>query len=56
MLALILWTTFGSRVAAAEMFVELALGFTLYCATGAGRRTTPLTHVLTFVRRFIPSG
>ena len=38
MLALILWMTLGSRVAAAEMFVELAVGFILYCGTGAGRR------------------
>ena len=38
MVALILWLTLGSRVAAAEAFVELALGLLLYTVTRAGAK------------------
>jgi hypothetical protein len=38
MAALILWLTLGSRAAAAEVFVELALGLLLYAGTRAGAR------------------
>ena len=38
MVALILWLTLGSRAAAAEVFVELALGLLLYAGTRADAR------------------